>query len=434
MNRIPPLLLPSFLFFFLAASPAWGEDPDILVAQGIDRIGAKDYAGAADRLEQALASEPDNEEACYYGGIAYSRLGNLRRAEELLERARTLDPEAANVLFELGWIQARIGDCRNASDLFEAFRRLSPEDPRAEEIPGLMQHCGPGEEALLDRLRWRFNGGLGGNYDTNVTLEPDNPVGPKDRRPDWSGIVFLSAGITPVETRHIALNLDFDFFQSFHVEESGFNVNFNKLSPSLSFPMGDFLTPSVGYVFENTLLAWDSYGRVNEGFGKVALTWGKGLFTDIRYGFRAQDYYNTTLFPTNAIRTGHCHSVELTQYAAWKGIDFQFLAAGDFDRAYAAYWSYDGFRLGLEASFRLWVLNIGLAGLYAERHYQELYPGTAKERLDREQRYSAAVTYMITRWLSATLINTTVINSSNMDTLFGYNRNITGIFLAAGLP
>ncbi len=434
MNRI----LPFFLIFFLCAQavPAWGLDAEIFIAQGIDKISVQDYTGAVEKLEQALASVPDNAEACYYAGLAYSRLGNMQKAENLLKRARELDPESPNVSFELGLLYARTGDCEKAADHFDTFQTQAPRDDRSGEISILMQNCGGGEETLLKKLRVRLNGGLGGNYDTNVTLEADNPpVGTdKDRRPDFSGILFLSAGLVPYQNRFVGLGLDYDFFQSFHVEESGFNVNFNKISPSLSFRLWDFLVPSVGYVFENTLLGCDTYGRVNEGFGNVAVNWGKSLFTELRYSFRDQNYFNTDLFPTNALRTGHFNSVTARQYASWKGVDFQLYGQGDFDRAKAAYWSYDGFRFGLEAAFRIWVLHVGLGGVYTERRYQADYPGTGKKRLDREQQYSAAVTYMITPWLSATLINTTVINSSNISSLFGYNRNITGIFLAAGLP
>jgi tetratricopeptide (TPR) repeat protein len=439
MNRIRPFLL--FFFAWLWVAPAWAVDTEILIAQGIDKIAVQDYAGAAERLEQALASDPDNAEACYYAGLAYSRMGEPAKAEPLLQRARTLDPGSANVHFELGLLYARLSDCPRASDAFETFRQISPSDDRNAEVTDLMKNCqGVPEDTFLEKAQVRLDAGLGGNYDTNVTLEPGNPVGPKDRRPDFSGILFLSAGLVPLQTDLVRLNLDYDFFQSFHVEESGFNVDFNKISPSLSFRLWDRLVPSVGYVFENTLLGWDTYGRVNEAYGKTTLEWGKGLFTDLRYSYRNQTYWNTTLFPTNAIRTGYSQSVELRQFVSWNGIDFQVYGLGDFDRAKADWWSYDGFRFGLEAAFRVWVLNIGLGAAYTERHYQGVYPDPLnlllyhRNRLDREQEYSAAVTYMIVPWLSATLINTTVICNSNIEYLFGYDRNITGIFLAAGLP
>jgi hypothetical protein len=416
-------------------------DTEILIAQGIDEIALQNYAGAAERLQQALAADPDNPEACYYAGLAYSRLGDTAKAEPLLQRARALDPESANIHFELGLLYARMSDCGRASDAFETFRRLSPSDDRSRELLDLMKNCqGVREETFLEKAQVRLDAGLGGNYDTNVTLEPGNPVGPKDRRPDFSGILFLSAGLVPLQTDLLRLNLDYDFFQSFHVEESGFNVNFNKISPSLSFRLWDFVVPSVGYVFENTLLGSHTYGRVNEGYGKTTLDWGNGLFTDVRYSYRNLTYWNTPLFPTNALRTGTSQSVELRQFVLWKGIDFQLYGSGHFDRAKADWWSYDGFQFGLEAAFRVWVLNIGLAGAYIERHYLAVYPdpinllSSREKRLDREQQYSAAVTYTILPWLSATLINTTVICDSNIEYLFGYDRNITGIFLAAGLP
>jgi len=433
MNRIRLCLLA--LLLCIPTRPAWGLDPEILTAQGIERIGAQDYAGAVQKLEQALAADPDNAEACYYAGLAYARLGKLAEARRLLERARALAPDLADVSFELGALYARSGDCTAAENAFDAYRARAPQGDRSGDITLLLQDCGGGAgESFLDKIGFRLHAGMGGNYDTNVTLEPDNPVEAKDRRPDFSGILFLSARAVPLHTRHVNLGLDYDFFQSFHVEESEFNVNFNRVSPTVSFPVWDFLLPTVGYAFENTLLAWDTYGRTNEAFGKALLKWGNGLFTEIRYAFRDQDYFNTGLFPTNALRAGNANVVTARQYAAWKGIDFQLFGQGDFDRAAAPYWSYDGFSLGLEAAFKLWVLEVGLSGAYIERHYRADFPGTLQARLDREQNYTAAVSYGITPWLTASLINTTVINRSNLAYLFSYNRNVTGIFLAAGLP
>lgn len=434
MKRIPSSCL--FFLFFLLLSPAWSLDSEIMIAQGIDKIGTQNYQAAVDLLDQALEADPDNAEACYYAGLAYSRLNDFTRAESLLQRALALEPESANVYFELGLLSARISDCGQARDRFDTFQRMAPEDDRAQEIMQLMQDCDGTEESFLDRIQYRLQGALGGNYDTNVTLEADNPVGPKDRRPDFSAILFLSAGLIPFQTDYMNLSLDYDFYQSFHIEESGFNVNFNKISPSVSFKLWDFVVPKVGYVFENTLLGSSTYGRVNEGFADVSLNWGKGITTNVSYAYRDQAYFNTTLFPTNSLRSGYKQITGVRQDVAWKGIGFQLYGLGEFDRANADWWSYDGFRFGLDATFRLWVLNFGLSAAYTERHYKADYPfiPVPKKRLDREQVYSAAVTYMITHWLSASLINTTVINNSNIETLFEYNRNITGIFLAAGLP
>jgi len=432
MKRIQSSLLCFFLLFSVA--PAWGVDTEILIAQGIDSIGAKNYPAAVERLEQALAEDPDNAEACYYAGLAYSRLGDYPRAEELLRRALALEPNSPDIAFELGILYARTSDCGQARTYFDSFRRLAPGDDRTQEILQLTASCEGTEESFLDRIQYRLQGALGGNYDTNVTLEADNPVGPADRRADFSGILFLSAGVVPLQTDWVSLALDYDFFQSFHVEESSFNVNFNKVCPSVAFKLWDFVVPRAGYVFENTLLGSSTYGRVNEGFGEVTLNWGKGISTNVHYAYRDQSYFDTPLFVTNSLRTGSRQVTGVRQDFAWKGVAFQFTGDGEFDRADAPWWSYDGFRFGLDAAFRVWVLNFGLGAAYDERHYKAVYPGTLKQRLDREQVYSAAVTYMITHWLSASLINTTVINDSNIPNLFEYTRNITGIFFAAGLP
>jgi len=409
-------------------------DPEIMVAQGIEKISLRNYAGAVELLEQALKDDPDNAEACYYAGLACSRLGRLQRAEVLLQKALAMDPESANVYFELGLLYAGTSDCKRAGDAFERFQGMAPRDDRNQEIMHLMEGCEGVEKGFLERIRYRLHAAVGGNYDTNVTLEPDAPQGPKDRKPDFSGILFLSAGVIPLETKLLGLGLDYDFYQNLHVKESDFNVTSNKISPSLTFRLWESVVPKAGYRFESTLLSGDEYGRVHEAYGEVTFHLRKGLTTDLRYVYRDQTYCDTSLFQTNSLRSGSLHEAGVRQNFLWKGIAFQLYGQGDFDRTEADFWSYDGFRLSAEAAFRLFFLQIGLEGAYTERRYRADYPGEGRKRLDRGQQYTVAITYMVTSWLSASALNTTWINSSNIDHLFGYNRNITGIFLAAGLP
>ena len=57
--------------------------------------------------------------------------------------------------------------------------RLSEIDHSLGEIMHLMEACDGSKESFLDRIQYRLQGALGGNYDTNVTLEADNPVAPR---------------------------------------------------------------------------------------------------------------------------------------------------------------------------------------------------------------------------------------------------------------
>jgi tetratricopeptide (TPR) repeat protein len=53
-------------------------------------------------MKKALSLSPRSPEATYYAGIAYSRLGKYKEAEELLLQALQFDTTAVDAYFELG--------------------------------------------------------------------------------------------------------------------------------------------------------------------------------------------------------------------------------------------------------------------------------------------------------------------------------------------
>ncbi|MEW6440959.1 MAG: tetratricopeptide repeat protein [bacterium] len=425
MNRLRILVLLCMLF--AVVSPAGGEQPDLLVAQGIERVGLREYQEAADRLSRALEQDPGNAEAAYYAGFAYSRLGNFDRAEALFRKTLELDPGAADAYFELGLLYARSARCGEAEQVLTRFREMSPDDELRQSAAELIEGC---REGALQK-RFRVDASIGGNYDTNVILEADNPPEEQDGD-DFAALFFLSAGGNLLQSQIADLKLDYDFFQSLHKDRSGFNVTYNRVAPTIRLNLSERIVPSVGYAFEYDLVSGDAYSRFHSALGKVRVKETESLATEAHYEYRDQAYWDADRFAGNSQRSGSRNTVGLTQWAKLRGVDFSVYGRGDFDRADRSFWSYDAFRFGAEAFVRIRVIHLGLEGSYEERRYRDEFPGSQEKRFDRMQQYTVMATYLLTERIGVTLSNTTVLNDSNLG-LFEYTRNITGLFLSVGI-
>lgn len=420
------LVLALLVWIFPAAVHA--EDSEVLVAKGIEKVHLGAYEEAVPLLVSAATQEPDNPEAHYYAGVALSRLGRYEEAEKYLRRTLALDTGAGDAHFELALIYARTGRCEEVEREIGSFRELSGDGDLARELADATESC------RGDRLAKHVDlvASVGGHYDTNVILEPDNPPVEREGQDDVRGLFFLSSSAQVYEGSAAKIRMNYDFYQSFHKERSAFNVTYNRLTPSVEFPVAEWLVPSVAYAFEYDLLSGDAYSRFHVGRFCLRVREAEVLSSELYYEYRDQAYWSAGRSPGNSLRSGFRNSVGLRQRAVWRGVDWVFHAGGDFDRAEKDFWSFDGFRLGAEGSFRLWKIAFCVQAAYEERRYKEDFPGAGEERLDRMQSYTVAATYFLSQRIGLTLANTTTLNDSNLD-VFEYTRNITGLFLSVGI-
>jgi len=216
------ILILFFLFAVLFCQHhVWGEDAEVLVAQGMEKIGSHDYQEAADLLSRAIEMDPDNPEANYYAGFAYSRVGEYEKAEQLLSRALELDPTAVEAYFELGLVYVSQADCTQAESFLLKFRNFSTDEGLKQIARNLLQDC---KKEAPEEKRFRLTGTAGIQYDTNVILEQSNPPPNKNKKGDFrDAILFLSSGLTAFENDLVNVNLDYDGYFSDHVELDMFN-------------------------------------------------------------------------------------------------------------------------------------------------------------------------------------------------------------------
>ncbi len=431
MNYFRLLLLILIVLLFSVISPihAGAEDYDLYIAQGIEKINEGKMKDALGFLKKALELSPENPEATYYSGVAHSRVGNYKEAEGLFLKTLQLDETAVDVHLELGRLYYVTSRCDKAADSLSTFIERSEDKALAGYATGLIEGC----TREAEEKPYELNITLGGQYDSNVIIEPENPVVRADKKSDFRAIVYLTAGATPLKSRLINLNVDYNFYQSLHFDLNDFNVQYHKITPSLEVFVSDIIKPSAGYSLEYTLFGGELYSRIHTYYGKVALKEGEKLSTEAVYEYRDQDYWNSDLYQSNFIRSGYKNTIGIRQNFYLNRLTGDIYYFNDSNRAREDYWAFNGYRAGAKLLYRVSSpLYVNISGEYNRRKYKEDYPGYTEKRSDRMQQYSIGLTYLISKRISLSITENYTINNSNLS-IFDYKRSITGVFLRVGV-
>ncbi len=417
------------LLFVVFPLNAGAEDYELYIAEGIQKINQGRTEDAIVILKKALKLSPESPEAAYYAGIAYSRNGNYKEAEGLFLRALQLDETSANAYLELGRIYYVTSRCDELEELFSEFTDHSENNVLKGKAARLVDGCRKKAEEKL----YRINVSAGSQYDSNVILEPSNPPVTAERKSDIRTVLYVTSGAVLLKDSVIDLTLDYNFYQSLHINLNEFNVQYHKITPALEMTFSDTIRSSAGCSLEYTLLGSDLYSRFRTFYGKFSVRESEKLTADIIYEYGSHKYWDSDIFKTNSIRSGYRNTVGVKQNFYLKRLKGEIYYFSDFNRAKEGYWAFNGQRLGAEVAYRISPpLHINVSGEYSERRYRDDFPGFQEKRLDRMQQYSLRLTYVASDRMNASITESYIVNDSNLG-VFDYRRNITGIFLTIGL-
>ena len=247
----------------VAADP---NDPTARYQRGASRAKLGDYGGAVEDMRAALAVRPDFGEAQLELGIALTELRQYAEAEPYLLSAQQVPALDAQASFFLGIAQLRLNRLESAQANFIRARTRDPnlelsaqyyeaviayrqrEYGTAEEgfstIIALNPNSAIGREAaqfldVIARTRPRKYSAFGAvalEYDSNVTLAPDNPVeGSITGESDGRFVINLGARVTPLTIGPASLSLTYEFYQSFQFTLTEFNLQDNRPAAQLYF-------------------------------------------------------------------------------------------------------------------------------------------------------------------------------------------------------
>ena len=424
-------LLLSVVFPLSVAFPVYAgaEGYELYIAEGIRKINQGSTGDAIVLLKKALKLSPENPEALYYAGVAYSRNGNYKEAESLFLRTLQLDETSANAYLELGRIYYITSRCDDLEGLLSGYIARSEDRALKREAAELVDGC----RKRADEKPYRFNVSAGSQYDSNVILEPSNPPVNAERKSDIRAVLYVTSGAVLLKERAIKLTLDYNFYQSLHMNLHEFNVQYHEIIPAVEMTFSDALRSSIGYSLEYTLLGSELYSRFNTFYGKFTAKESENLSTEAIYEYRNNRYRDSDIFQTNSMRSGYQNSVGIKQSFYLKRLIGEIYYFSDFNRAREGYWAFNGQRSGVELAYKITpLLHINVSSEYNERRYRDDFPGFQEKRLDKMRQYSLRLTYFISERESASITESYIVNDSNLG-IFDYRRNITGIFLTVGI-
>jgi tetratricopeptide (TPR) repeat protein len=409
------------------------DEFEFYIAQGIQKINDGKYKEALDLLKKALELKPNNPEAEFYTAVAYSRFGELSKAERLLRKIKKKEEFSSNVYLELGRIYYAWGYCSRAKSNLMTFKELSDDKVAKGYADSMIEGC---YEKKGKEKPYRLDVSVGAQYDDNIILEASNPPVESDERDHDSRLVLLiSAGARVFKKEQVSGRIDYDFYQSFHAAADRFNVHYHKVSPSLEFNLSDVITPSLGYEFEYINFGHDEYGLIHTGFLNVNYRLSGTYSIDGIYKYKFNDYRDTEEFQRNADRRGK-ENIFGVKYNfkrdQWIGDVHYYYNVKD---AHRDYWAYTGHNVGAELGYNIVTpLLVKATADYYDRDYDDDFPGlsTVDTRHDRMQEYALYIQYMMADRLTVTLMDSYTKNDSNLRE-FDYDRNIVGILFTYGI-
>jgi len=397
---------------------------DVLISKGIEKINEGKYSESLEFLQKAIGMAPDDAEARYYAGVAFSRLGEMSRAEELFLGVLKNKEYTSNAYLELGRLYYIQEKCDKAEEYLRKFISFSEEPDARSYAESLISDCyGKGYE----EKPYKMNVSVGTQYDTNVILEPTNPSITKERKRDGRAVALVNAGARLYRSKAARFDLDYDFYQSLHIHLSGFNVQYHKLSPNIELRLSDAIRPSAGYSVEYIYFGGDKYGTIDTYMANLKVREGANTSTNFTYEFRQNRYKDTDLFESNSDRTGRQNYTGLRQKFDMDKFRAEVHYFYDDKKAEKDYWAYRGNEVGASLSYRISnPLLFMVSAEYDRRKYEDDYPVINETRLDRMQRYAANIQYIISKKVFATLTENYTINDSNIKD-FDYKRNIISL-------
>lgn len=425
----------TFVFLLISAVPvvhARTEDAELYVARGIQKINEQNYSSALMLLKRAIKISPNSIEAVFYSGVAYTGLKNYKKAETAFYKVLQLDKDAVEAYFELGRIYYLTFECSKSSGNFSRFIALTAESPLKKQAEKMRKDC---KKERRGEKRYKLDITLGGQYDSNVILEPDNPpVAGAGDADDIRGTVYISAAATLYEIGPAKLKVNYKFYQSFHADLDDYNIHYHNINPYIVVDILEPLQATAGYTLTYTLFGDELYSRKHIYQGKLKLKEGKHLSTEAIIEYKDNKYWDAPLFSTNRLRRGHTNTYGIKQNFTVKKLAGHVFYFADFNRAETAYWSYDGHRAGAKLVYQITTpLFISVSGEYNKRSHKAVFLGSSLKRKDEMTKYGAKLTYyIIPDRLSVALTDTYTNNSSNLSN-YDYSRNIVGIFLKVGV-
>lgn len=422
-------LLAIFLVFFLSASVTAQITYEQYMSKGLSGLEKRDYYSAEVACRAALKEKPDDFKATLCLGIALDQMG-IKEGGELLKKALLMNPRDPEANLQLGIHYFSKTVYPEARDYFETTIEVAPGTALSAKAEDYLRRM---RGAEIEK-RWTLNVSLGGQYDSNVVLNPSGNPLPQgiSHKSDWSAVFLLNGRYYLIKNEKAEVSGGFNFYQNLHATLSEYNVS----QPGVDLTMAYNILPwlqlrGVAY-WEYLSVGQEEYGHDYMLAPSLVISEGKGFSTIIDYRYRSYKFYDTNFFIDNEQRSGPDNYIGVTQLVPLSAnIQMRLGYAHDVNATRDDFWHYRGDRGAVGLSFILpYKIFLNLDADYYVQKYNGKDPDTGTNRKDKTFTGAASVTKVLSDIFSVTLGQVYVNDDSNM-AAFSYNRAITSLFISA---
>lgn len=381
-----------------------------------------DYTQAKKLFGELLALNPEDFQPNYYMGLMFFNEENFAPAKEFLTKALQAIPNPDGYYY-LGISYAKTGEKEKAKEAFRKVSEIAPGSRSAELADAQLKK--------LEERIWRAGASAGIEYDSNVILLPDGMALPEEyaKKSDTRALFKGFAGITPLNSKHIELSLDYSLYQSLHFSLHDFNTQSHGIRSSFSYKNLKQsgistilnLTPGFNYTLWKTPL--ESYLQKIYLNPSIGILETKNLVTLLNYTISLLDFKVETELLEND-RDGVNNLIKIHQiiggknWAITPSIGFEANNAG-------VNYDYRGFSGDLKVLAELFLSIKGNAMFGIS--YRDYFRHT-KLRKDTEINAGAGLSREFGKHFEAGINGLFVKNNSIED--YSYTRTVVGIYAA----
>ncbi|HXX82220.1 MAG TPA: tetratricopeptide repeat protein [Thermodesulfovibrionales bacterium] len=422
-------LLVIFLVFSLSVSVTAQTTYDQYMSTGLSSLEKKDYYSSEEAFKAALKEKPDDFKATLYLGIVLDQMGR-REAEDLLKKALLMNPQDPQVNLQLGIHYFDKTVYPEARDYFETTIEVAPKTQFSATAEGYLKRM----RAMEAEKRWELNVSVGGQYDSNVVLNPSGNPLPQgiSHQSDWSAVFLFSGRYHLITEEKADVSAGFNFYQNLHASLWHYNVSQPIFDLTAAYNILPWLQVRGVASWEYLSVGQEEYGNDYMLAPSVVIFEGKGFSTIVDYRYRNYTFYNTQVFFDNEQRSGPDNYIGVAQIIPLSpNVQMRLGYAHDVNATQEAFWHYRGDRGAAGLSFILpYKIFVNLDSDYYIQKYRGTDPETGANRKDKTFTGSASVTKVLSNIFSVTLGEVYVNDNSNVS-VFSYNRSITSLFLNA---
>lgn|SRR5574341_62174 len=425
-RRTAPVIVTVLLLFW---SPALGQehrekDYETAMTKGTFAIENGDYKAAVEYFQKALDMKPKDKIAALSLGIAWSRAGDLMRAAEALRAALSMDPSDPRIRYELAVVLYKRGETAAAREHFSTIAG-APDEELAAAAKTYLDRIAAREGGK--KLSLNFQAGV--QYDSNVILDPKNPVVPaREKKSDSRAVATFDGKYSFLNRDILTATAGYQLYQSVHANIEDFNVQQHSLSLAAHSAFLEKMAVGLTYTFSYTGVGGEHYSTVHQIKPVFEMKFTPQSLTAVHVGYEDRKFYNSVDFPVNTDRVGTNVSAGVTHtFLLTKEIGIALDYTFDTDDADVNVWDSTGHKGSFQLQSDLRIVTAFATAAFTDRKYEETSSAALPKRHDQTQEYGAGLSRDVTKKVRLILSDFYTFNDSNLSQ-YEYTRNIVGLF------